>query len=77
MTKARGTYEHVYRLTLRECEVMRLLVQGKYMREIAAEMGIQISSVRSYASEIYEKIGVRNKTELALWYAKQGMAGDN
>lgn len=76
MAKARGTHEHVYRLTRRECEVMRLLAQGKLMREIAAEMDIEISSVRSYASEMYAKVGVRNKTELALWYVKQGVAGD-
>lgn len=70
-------YSHLYRLTRRECEVMRLLAQGKLMREVAEAMDIQVSSVRSYASEIYAKIGVRNKTELALWYTKQEMAGDS
>jgi DNA-binding NarL/FixJ family response regulator len=64
-------YSHLYRLTPREREVLRLLATGKLMREIATEMGIEVSSVRAYASDIYAKIGVRNKTELALWAVKQ------
>jgi DNA-binding CsgD family transcriptional regulator len=36
--------------------------------EIASELGIGAHVVRNYLVAIYDKIGVSNRVELALWY---------
>jgi DNA-binding CsgD family transcriptional regulator len=46
----------------------RLTTQGLKNREIASELGIGAHVVRNYLSAIYDKIGVSNRVELALWY---------
>jgi DNA-binding NarL/FixJ family response regulator len=45
-----------------------LVAQGLKNREIASELGIGDHVVRNYLSKIYDKIGVSNRVELALWY---------
>jgi DNA-binding NarL/FixJ family response regulator len=40
-------------------------------REIARELGISHKVVKKYVSEIYLKVGVRNRVGLALWYEEQ------
>jgi two-component system nitrate/nitrite response regulator NarL len=48
--------------------VIELVAQGLKNREIANRLGIGESVVRNYLSKIYDKIGVSNRVELALWY---------
>jgi len=55
-------------LSLRQQRVTELVAQGLKNREIAAVMGIGAHVARNYLSAIYDKIGVSNRVELALWY---------
>ena len=48
--------------------VIELVAQGLKNREIANRLGIGEYVVRNYLSKIYDKIGVSNRVELALWY---------
>jgi DNA-binding CsgD family transcriptional regulator len=48
--------------------VIELVAQGLKNREIAVELGIGQHVVRNYLSTIYDKIGVSNRVELALWH---------
>jgi DNA-binding NarL/FixJ family response regulator len=52
----------------RQLRVIQLVAQGLKNREIARELGIGEHVVRNYLSKIYDKIGVSNRVELALWY---------
>jgi two-component system, NarL family, nitrate/nitrite response regulator NarL len=52
----------------RHLKVIELVAQGMKNREIAAELGIHEHVVRNYLSNIYDRIGVNNRVELALWY---------
>jgi len=52
-------------LSLREREVMSLLLAGKMNKMIAAELGITVRTVEVHRARIYEKIGVRSAVELA------------
>lgn len=61
-------------LTPRELELLRLLAQGKFTREIAAAMGIEDSTVRSSISVIFDKVQVRNRAELIVWAVRRGVA---
>jgi predicted ATPase/DNA-binding NarL/FixJ family response regulator len=48
-------------LTPRELEVLTLLCEGQTNGEIAAELVIAIGTVKFYTSQIYGKLGVRNR----------------
>ena len=52
----------------RQQRVIELVAMGLKNREIAKELGIGDKVVRNYLSIIYDKIGVSNRVELALWY---------
>lgn len=54
-------------LTPRERAVADLVAQGRRNREIAEELGITEGTVKIHLHRIYEKIGVGNRTELALF----------
>ena len=53
-------------LTERETDVLRLLAQGQSNREIAANLHISATTVRSHMSSILMKLGVSNRTQAAL-----------
>lgn len=48
----------------RETEVMQLLITGKSYQQIGDELFISLPTVKTHVSNIYRKIGVRNKVEL-------------
>ena len=52
-------------LTAREAEVLELLQDGRTNAEIAAELSIGVETVRTHARNIYRKLGVPSRRELA------------
>jgi DNA-binding NarL/FixJ family response regulator len=56
----------VDQLTERETDVLRLLAQGLSNQEIAADLHISATTVRSHVSNILMKLGVSNRTQAAL-----------
>ena len=52
----------------RQQRVIELVAQGLKNREIAKKLGIGEHVVRNYLAIIYDKVGVSNRVELALWY---------
>jgi DNA-binding NarL/FixJ family response regulator len=54
-------------LTPREAEVVHLLAEGMSTREISHKIGVTEHTIRNYLSNIYEKLGVSSRVELALY----------
>jgi DNA-binding NarL/FixJ family response regulator len=52
-------------LTPREAAVLDLLQSGRSNGEIAAELHVGVETVRTHARNIYRKLGVRSRRELA------------
>lgn len=52
------------RLTPREVEVLRLLVQGKSLSAVARELIIAEGTAKAHTQHIYEKVGVSRRQEL-------------
>lgn len=52
-------------LTDRELDVLRLLAEGYTNAEVAEELVLALGTVKWYASQIYGKLGVSNRTEAA------------
>ena len=52
----------------RERRVIELVAQGLNNREMAVAMGISENVIKNKLRAIYDKLGVWNRLELALWY---------
>jgi len=60
-------------LTPRELEVLQGLSRGHPYKEISHELGISLSTVRTYIQRIYEKLHVHSQTEAVMKFVrKQG-----
>lgn len=60
-------------LSERELEVLTLVAQGKNNREIARALHLTEGTVKNYVSQILARLGVRDRTQAALW-AKQNIS---
>jgi DNA-binding NarL/FixJ family response regulator len=54
------------KLSLREDQIVRLLMQGKTNREIAAQLSISEKTVKHYMSVLMQKLNARSRTEVVL-----------
>jgi DNA-binding NarL/FixJ family response regulator len=61
-----GHASEVEKLTRREQEVLELLASGFLYKEISDQLGITLPTVKSHLSQIYEKLGVRTRTEATV-----------
>ena len=53
-------------LAPRERELIKCVRQGLRNREIAKELGVTEGTVKVYLHNVFEKLGVKNRTELAI-----------
>lgn len=52
----------------REQQVIELVAKGLKNSEVAATIGTTEHVVKNYLRTIYDKLGLWNRVELALWY---------
>jgi DNA-binding NarL/FixJ family response regulator len=56
-----------FRLTPRELEIVRHIVEGGTNRDIAAALGISEDTVKHHLRNVFDKLGVSNRLELGLF----------
>jgi DNA-binding NarL/FixJ family response regulator len=56
-------------LTRREAEVLEGLTRGLTNPEIAAELGVHPSTVKSHVATLFRKLGVSNRTQAAVLFS--------
>ena len=52
----------------REYRIIELVAEGLKNKEVADEIGTTEHVVKNYLRVIYDKLGLWNRVELALWY---------
>jgi DNA-binding NarL/FixJ family response regulator len=59
-------------LTEREYEILRYVARGKSNREIGEALYITEGTVKNHVSNILSKLGLRDRTQAALWAREHG-----
>ncbi len=54
-------------LTEREEEVLALVAQGRTNAEVATELFVSLSTVKTHVASLMTKLGARNRVEIAMW----------
>jgi DNA-binding NarL/FixJ family response regulator len=61
-------------LSPRELQVLRLIVAGRSLKEIAAELSLSEKTVGTYRTRISDKMGLRTNVELTRYAMQNGLA---
>jgi DNA-binding NarL/FixJ family response regulator len=69
--KGGATEDETTSLTPRELEVLHGLSCGRTYKQIAGDLEISMSTVRTYIQRIYEKLHVHSQTEAVMKYARR------
>lgn len=64
--------EPIEPLTSREEEVLRTVARGRTNAEIAADLHISLSTVKTHLTSLMNKLGARNRVEIAIWAYESG-----
>ena len=62
-------------LTMREIEILQLVLAGRTNKAIAATMCISEKTVEFHLARIYTKIGMRTRMLAGMWAMQQGIWG--
>lgn len=71
---AQATAEHqdlLAQLSRRENEILVELVSGKSNQQIAESLFLSLSTVKNHVSNIYGKLGTKNRAATILWYVNE------
>lgn len=63
-------------LTPREREVLTLVVAGMANKQIARRLGISEKTVKGHLTNLFQRIGVTDRTQAALWAERTGVLRD-
>jgi DNA-binding NarL/FixJ family response regulator len=59
-------------LTSREREVLSLVLEGLANKQIARRLGISEKTVKGHLTNLFQRIGVTDRTQAALWAERTG-----
>jgi DNA-binding NarL/FixJ family response regulator len=60
-------------LTKREIEVLKLIAEGLFNKEIAYNLDISEKTVKNHVSNIFKKINVSDRTQAAVYAIKNSL----
>lgn len=69
-SSARAAYDG---LSARELEVLKLMAQGMANKQIAYALRISEKTVRNHISNLYDKLGVRDRSQALLYAVRKGL----
>jgi len=73
MREVRSPEALIEPLTERETEVLTLLARGKANKQIARELFVAVSTVKTHVNNLYRKLNISSRTQAALYAARIGL----
>jgi len=74
LLSTRGERRPGDQLSAREREVLGLLVKGLSNKQIAWRLNIRERTVKAHLTSVFQRIGVADRTQAALWAQQHGVA---
>ncbi len=68
-----GASEQGRKLTPREIEILKVLATGMANKQIARQLGISDKTVRNHLSNLYNKLGIYDRVQAALFAVREGL----
>src|SRR3989449_5334135 len=65
--------ERDYGLTVRELEILQLIVDGKANKEIAAQLDLSVNTVAVHRANIMDALGIHKTAELVVYAIRNGL----
>ena len=62
-------------LSERELDVVRRVAVGRTNAEVAADLHVSLSTVKTHLGNVHTKLGARNRVEVAAWAWESGLVG--
>ena len=75
-SRGRQPVQPVDPLTEREEQVLLTIARGRTNAEIADELHISLSTVKTHIGSLMTKLGARNRVEVAMWAYETGRVSD-
>lgn len=75
-TRGRGHDTDIGELSNRERDIVKCLAQGHSNKVIAKNLAITESTVKIHLKMILRKLGLINRTQVAIWAVKNGFTGE-
>lgn len=63
----RGRRCEIEPLTVRECDIVQLVVDGLSNKQIARQLGISLQTVKNHVHNVMSKLDMSSRTELVIW----------
>lgn len=71
--RSQGVVSGLPQLTPRESEVLRLVRMGLANKQIGSRLGISERTVKAHLTSTFQRIGVSDRTQAALWAERNGI----
>lgn len=71
--RSQGVTSGLPQLTPRESEVLRLVRMGLANKQIGRRLGISERTVKAHLTSTFQRIGVSDRTQAALWAERHGI----
>lgn len=68
--------QEIINLTRREKDVLALLVRGNSNKDMADQLFISEKTVKNHLTSIFKKLGVKDRTQAAVFALKNGLASE-
>jgi NarL family two-component system response regulator LiaR len=62
-------------LTRRECDILRLVAEGKSNKEVASALWVAEQTVKFHLGNVFRKLKVENRTQAGNWAHAHGLLG--
>jgi two-component system, NarL family, response regulator DegU len=69
------SFRHENGLTERELEIVRLVASGYKNKEVGSSLSISERTVKTHLTNIFQKLGVRDRVGLVMYALKHGLTG--